>query len=285
MSEIPEQAAPDVQDQDPQELIAKLREENERQKNSILKLEDKRTQALDETKRLKRVKGLLGSIGIDHEAENAETLLAEKLLGAQAAIAEPSSTPDAGTDSNAASKPGPDPLVEAQMKRMAAQIEELSKANAIAEEEKAQAIAKNRADRIERQVVEALQKAGAANPSHAYRLMALDNKYRVDLTEEGAVVGGPDYDPKPLSEVVAAFKDDDSFSYMFVGTGITGAGTGARASTPTGGSSNNPFRTDQLNLTQAAVMLQNNPEKARRLVGEARSAGKLEPKLASLVRS
>ena len=283
MSEAQTEAAPEVIQDDPQAAINRLREENSRLKNSVSALETKRTEALDETKKLKRIRGILGSVGIDHESEDAETLLAEKLLQAPQ---KPQTAPvDGADDGGTAAKPGPDPLVEAEMARMRKQLEALQKANQIAEEEKAAAIAKNRADRIERQVVEALQKAGAQNPTHAYRLMALDpsGKYKVDLNEEGLVFGGQDYDPRPLTDVVAAFRDDDNFQYMFAGTGVSGAGSGSRANAASsGGSAVNPFRVDQLNITEAARILQGNPEKAKRLMSEARSVGKLDPKLASI---
>ena len=101
------------------------------------------------------------------------------------------------------------------------------------------------------------------------------------------MVGGPDYDPKPLTDVVAAFRDDDSFSYMFQGSGMSGSGVGSRNGggangASGGGSPNNPFRTDSLNVTQAAIMYQSNPERAKRLMAEARSVGKLDPKFAAL---
>jgi hypothetical protein len=89
-----------------------------------------------------------------------------------------------------------------------------------------------------------------------------------------------------LSDVVAAFRDDDSFSYMFAGTGISGSGIGSRANgngaSTGGGSTNNPFRQDSLNVTQAAMLYQSNPEKAKRLMAEARSVGKLDPKFNAL---
>ena len=284
MSDDPNQAALDeIDPSEVQAVIAKLKEENTRLNSSVSKLENKRTEAMDETKRLKRINKLLSAIGINHEDPEAESLLAEKLLS----INSEGASLQSQAESSDASKPvpGPDPLMEAEMKRLKKAMESLQEQNRVAEEEKAQAIAKNRSDRIERIVVDALQKAGAANPSHAFRLMALDTKYRVDLTEEGAVVGGPDYDPKPLSDVVNAFRDDDSFSYMFQPTGVTGAGTGSRAAAASShGATNNPFRVDQLNVTQAATIYQQNPDKARRLMAEARSVGKLDSKFQQMLK-
>ena len=43
--------------------------------------------------------------------------------------------------------------------------------------------------------------------------------------------------------LLAAFRDDDNFQYMFAGTGVSGAGSGSRANAASsGGSAVNPFR-------------------------------------------
>ena len=279
MSDDQLQAAPEGQAIEDNPELEKLRQQNQNLTQSVQKLEAKRTEALDETKKLKRINKLLAAIGIDHEDEDAESLLAEKLLSvpSQQEEAQPETT----------NEPTADPIQEAELKRLRRQVQKLADDAAAAEAAKNEAIAKNRADKIERVVVEALAKAGAANPSHAYRLMLSDTRFRVDLSEDGtSVIGGPDYDPKPLSDVVAAFRDDDSFSYMFAGSGVSGSGLGSRANgnnaSGGGGTANNPFRLDSLNVTQAALLFQSNPEKAKRLMAEARSVGKLDPKFNAL---
>lgn len=282
--ELNQTASDDSQSRDYDAVISKLKEENARLTSSVSKLEGKRNEALDETKKLKRINKLLNTIGIDTEDDEAETLLAEKLL---VRPNPPTDTADQADVAPAAEAPkGPDPLMEAELKRLRKQMELLQEQARQSEEEKKAAILRNRQDKIERIVVEALGKAGATNPSHAYKLMGLDTKYAVNLTEEGSVVGGPDYDPKPLGDVIAAVRDDENFSYMFAGSGMSGAGTGVRnGQAASSGGGSNPFRTDQMNLTQAATMWQTQPEKARRLMGEARSAGKLDPKFAALLKS
>lgn len=281
MSDEQLQAAPEGQAIEDNPELEKLRQQNQNLSQSVQRLEAKRTEALDETKKLKRINKLLAAIGIDHDDEEAESLLAEKLLNVPAPQEETTTEP-------ATAELKADPIQEAELKRLRRQVQKLADDAAAAEAAKNEAIAKNRADKIERVVVEALAKAGAANPSHAYRLMTSDTRFRVDLSDDGAsVIGGPDYDPKPLSDVVAAFRDDDAFSYMFAGSGISGSGIGSRANGSSasgggGGTANNPFRVDSLNVTQAALLFQNNPEKARRLMAEARSVGKLDPKFNTL---
>lgn len=279
MSDDQLQAAPDEQAIQTDPEIEKLKAQNQTLSQSVQKLEAKRTEALDETKKLKRIRKLLEAAGIDYEDEDAETLMAEKLLNIPSATAAELEEPEAPAESKA------DPIREAELTRLRRTVQKLEKDAAAAEKAKDEAIAKNREDRIERVVVEALAKAGAANPSHAYRLMLGDQRYRVDLSDDGTtVLGGPDYDPKPLSEVVAAFRDDDAFSYMFAGSGMAGSGMGSRANGNATGApaGNNPFRTDSLNVTQAATLYQSNPIKAKQLMAEARSVGKLDPKFAAL---
>jgi len=281
--ELDQTASGEGQSRDLEAVISKLKEENARLTSSVSKLEGKRNEALDETKRLKRIKKLISTIGIDAEDDEAESLLAEKLLVRPNPPADTTAQESASTP--AETPKGPDPLMDAELKRLRKQMEILEEKARQSEEEKKEAILRNRQDKIERIVVEALGKAGATNPSHAYKLMGLDTKYAVNLTEEGAVVGGPDYDPKPLSDVIAAVRDDENFSYMFAGSGMTGAGTGVRNNqAASAGSGANPFRTDQINLTQAATMWQAQPDKARRLMGEARSAGKLDSKFLALLK-
>jgi hypothetical protein len=48
-------------------------------------------------------------------------------------------------------------------------------------------------------------------------------------------------------------------------------------------SGRNPFNTDSLNRTDAAKIFQSEPEKAKRLMAEARSAGKLDSSLAKFL--
>lgn len=278
---MPEETSQPAADQDSaldlQQQLERLKRQNETLQQSVTKLEAKRTEALDETKKLKRINKLLTAAGIDPDAEDAESSLVDRLMAQQQA-----QKADQEAEPSKQAPSGPDPLVDAELKRLRKQLEAVQKQAEEAEREKQEALAKRRADAIERQVVEALQRAGATKPSHVYRLMAQDTKYRVDLSDDGNVIGGPDYDPKPLSDVIAALRDDDDYSYLFLGSGISGSGAGAKSVNGNGGmaSANNPFSIDTLNATAAAQMYQSNPDRARRLMAEARSAGKLDPTLA-----
>ena len=264
--------------------LEKLRQRTKDLSQSVERLEAKRHEALAETKKLRRVGRVLKSIGIDVEDDDAETLLAEKLL---TQIEEEPAAAQTQAQAPASPEPQANPINDIEVKNLRKQVALLTEQNKAAEQERDEAFAKNRSDKIERVVVEALQKAGAANPQHAYRLMLADPRFKVDLSEDGStVLGGPDYDPKPLADVVNAFRDDDSFSYMFAGSGVTGSGLGSSGGRSQAGSvsSNNPFRTDSLNATQAALLFTNSPEKAKRLMAEARAMGKLDSKFAALLK-
>ena len=269
--------------------LEKLRQRTKDLSQSVERLEAKRSEALKEAKKLRRVGRVLKSIGIDVEDDEAETLLAEKLLTQQSLLEEEPAAAQTQAQAQvpASTEPQTNPINDIEVKNLRKQVALLTEQQKAAEKERDEAFAKNRSDKIERVVVEALQKAGAANPQHAYRLMLADPRFKVDLSEDGStVLGGPDYDPKPLADVVNAFRDDDSFSYMFAGTGVTGSGLGSSGGRSQAGSvsSNNPFRTDSLNATQAALLFTNSPEKAKRLMAEARAMGKLDSKFAALLK-
>ena len=283
MSDVNDQAVPGSEQVDQSAVNEKLKGDNARLRQEMEAVLKNRDAALDETKKLKRIKNIIGAVGIDVDSEDAETALAAKLLSQQLTSEETAAATEAKPPAEVpAAKAQPDPLTDAKLQRMAKELEKMKAALEAEQAEKAAALEKNKADRIERQVVEALQKAGAANPTHLFKLMQEENKYRVGLTEEGSVYGGSEYDPKSLSDVVSALRDDDSYSYMFRATGATGAGTGPRNTGVSLGSSENPFHMDQVNATKAAMMLASNKEKAMRLISEARAAGKLDPMLAKI---
>ena len=87
-----------------------------------------------------------------------------------------------------------------------------------------------------------------------------------------------------MRDAVTKLRDDEEFAVYFAGSGATGSGmTTTRAATTT--YSNNPFSKDSVNATKAAELLQKDPDKAKRLMNEARLAGKLDPVLGRAVQS
>ena len=133
-------------------------------------------------------------------------------------------------------------------------------------------------------VIDHLAKAGCRRPAHVFKL----KKGEFHLSDDGGtVLCGPDYDPKTLTDLVETLKDDDEFDIYFSGSGATGSGVGTRGSqagTAAGvHTGRNPFSTDALNRTEAARLYQKEPEKAKRLMAEARAAGKLDASLAKFL--
>ena len=158
---------------------------------------------------------------------------------------------------------------------------DLRKTNEQLENERNQEREKRRESKLERFVTDELSKAECRRPSHLYKLMK--EKFRL-LDDESTVVFGSEDDPVSLRDAVTKLRDDEEFAVYFAGSGATGSGmTTTRAAATT--YSNNPFSKDSVNATKAAELLQKDPDKAKRLMNEARLAGKLDPVLGRAVQS
>lgn len=169
-----------------------------------------------------------------------------------------------------------DEAVKAQFTSLRKEISDLRKANEDLEKERNTEREKRRESKLERMVTDELAKADCRRPSHLFKLMK--ENFRL-LDDESTVVYGPEHDPIALRDAVTRFRDDEEFSPYFAGSGATGSGmTTNRGATTT--YTNNPFSKDTLNVTKAAEIIQKDPEKAKRLVNEARMTGKLDPVLA-----
>lgn len=233
------------------------------------KLEGKREELLTEVKKLKRVDRALLAAGIDPTADDLEEQVA-KLLNLQPIETKPELEKPPGQTA--------DPVLKAEIAKLTRQLEAMALKTEIAEKREQAAVAKQREDKIERLVVDALSKGKCQRPGHVFKLKK--NEFRLSDDEE-TVLWGPDYDPKTLSDLADSLKNDDEFDIYFTGSGLSGSGLGTKNSQPgtAAGNGRNPFSTDSLNRTEAAKMHQREPEKAKRLMAEARSAGKLEPSL------
>ena len=87
---------------------------------------------------------------------------------------------------------------------------------------------------------------------------------------------GTEQDPVALRDAVVRLRDDEEYSPYFMGSGATGSGMSpARTAAPS--YVNNPFASGSVNATKVAELMQKDPDKARRLMNEARLAGKLDP--------
>ena len=171
--------------------------------------------------------------------------------------------------------------MKAQFASLRKELTDLRKTNEQLENERNQEREKRRESKLERFVTDELSKAECRRPSHLYKLMK--EKFRL-LDDESTVVFGSEDDPVSLRDAVTKLRDDEEFAVYFAGSGATGSGmTTTRAAATT--YSNNPFSKDSVNATKAAELLQKDPDKAKRLMNEARLAGKLDPVLGRAVQS
>jgi hypothetical protein len=270
MSEDQAAAAPDL---DTETLKAELDKANRKAaaaEESVRKLEQKRTEALDETKRLKRVAKLIEAAGLDPNDPESEGALAERLI---AKPVEPAIAP-AASEQTAPATSTEDIAARDEIKRMRKQLEAMEAKAKKAEEEAEAAKQRTVNDRIEREFTEALRRAGCRRPTHVYKL----NKDELRMSEDGSVLCGPEWEPRMLTAFIETLKEDDDWAIYFEGSGATGSGAGVRSGSQGGGlGGKNPFATGTVNATEAARMFQENPQRAKTLMAEAQSAGKLDP--------
>lgn len=269
---------------DLQAKIEELQRKNQELSSSLGKLSGKNEELIGEKRKLSRVERVLKAIDIDPDDEEAENKLLAKLTSAiedqsevAAAIQKATAKPP-GEQQTAAFTPESLEM-KSQLKQLQKKLADMEKKAKEAEEREQAAVEKRKRDYVELKVKEALDRAGCIQPTHLFKL--LGSGFR--LSDDGeTVLGGPEHDPRSLEDQIEVYKDDNEFSMYFRGSGATGSGMAKGQGGFGGQSLKNPFRSDQLNVTEAAGIFQRDPEKAKRLILEARSAGKLDPKLAQL---
>jgi hypothetical protein len=268
----------DQEDTDLEGKLEELRKKNSQLSESVSKLQLHNDKVIGENRKATRIKKLLEAIDIDPDSENAEEVLLEKLSASigdatQAVAAQASST-------GAAASVSPESLeMKSQLKLLQKKLVDMETRTKEAEKREQAAIEKRKLDYVELRVKEALQKSGCIQPNHFYQLKS--NAFR--LSDDGeTIIGGPEHDPRSLEDQIETFKDDQEFSMYFRGLGASGSGMSKGQNGFGGQSLKNPFRSDQLNVTEASSIYNKDPERAKRLILEARSAGKLDSRLAQL---
>jgi hypothetical protein len=273
-----------VEGQEDTDLEAKLQElrtKNAKLAEDVTKLQSHNDKVIGENRKATRIKKVLEAIDIDLEAENAEEVLLEKLSASLAAQSEAAQAAAAhGATPGAPASVSPESLeMKSQLKLLQKKLVDMETRTKEAEKREAEANEKRKRDFVELRVKEALQKAGCIQPNHFYQLKS--NVFR--LSDDGeTIIGGPEHDPRSLEDQIETLKDDQEFSMYFRGLGASGSGMSKGQNGFGGQSLKNPFRTDQLNVTEASTIFSKDPEKAKRLMLEARSAGKLDSRLAQL---
>lgn len=168
-----------------------------------------------------------------------------------------------------------DTAIKAQIASLKRQNEEQKKLLQQITEERDKERERRRAARLEQKVMDELSKVDCRRPNHLYKLER--ENFRL-LDDEETVVYGTQDEPIALRDAISRLREDDEYSVYFNGSGATGSGLSpTRTIAYTSG--NNPFASGSANATQAADLFNKNPDKARRLMNEARAAGKLDPVL------
>jgi len=266
-----------------QRKLDQLSLQNKELSASVSKLEAKREELLNETKKRKNLDRLLRSVNIDISDEDAEIELMKRFTSPGSATGDSTSSQEgSGSGDSGVGVKVPstaDLELKAQLKMMKKKLDEMEQKTKEAERREQEAVQKRQRDFVELKVKEALQKAGCVQPNHLFKLQS--QMFR--LSEDGeTVIGGSEADPRSLEDQIESFKDDQEFSMYFRGSGVSGSGMSKGQGGLGGQSLKNPFRSDQRNATEAARIFKADPERAKRLMLEARSAGKLDPTLGRL---
>jgi hypothetical protein len=262
-------------------LVQALQKKADALESESTKLKATNQGLLKDLKKKKTVDTFLKVAGIELNDELDEDAIADRIAGLKVAKTEEEAPvqqqpPQGQIPSDAMSE-----AMKAQFASLRKELTDLRKTNEQLEQERNQEREKRRESKLERFVTDELSKAECRRPSHLYKLMK--EKFRL-LDDESTVVFGSEDDPVSLRDAVTKLRDDEEFAVYFAGSGATGSGmTTTRAAATT--YSNNPFSKDSANATKAAELLQKDPDKAKRLMNEARLAGKLDPVLGRAVQS
>jgi hypothetical protein len=266
--------------------IQALEKRTESLESESTKLKATNQGLLKDLKKKKTVDSFLKVAGIELSDDLDEDAIAERIAGLRKKedSDDGQSEPQAQAQQQAQAQTPADAMNEAMKAQFASlrkELTDLRKTNEQLENERNQEREKRRESKLERFVTDELSKAECRRPSHLYKLMK--EKFRL-LDDESTVVFGSEDDPVSLRDAVTKLRDDEEFAVYFAGSGATGSGmTTTRAAATT--YSNNPFSKDSVNATKAAELLQKDPDKAKRLMNEARLAGKLDPVLGRAVQS
>ena len=264
--------------------IQALQKKAETAESERAKLKATNQGLLKDLKKKKTIDSFLKVAGIELTDDLDEEKIAERIAGLrkkEEAQTENEQIEEQQTSKQQTPSDAMTEAMKAQFASLRKELTDLRKTNEQLESERNQEREKRRESKLERFVTDELSKAECRRPSHLYKLMK--ENFRL-LDDESTVVFGSEDDPVSLRDAVTKLRDDEEFAVYFAGSGATGSGmTTTRAASTT--YSNNPFNKDTVNATKAAELLQKDPDKAKRLMNEARLAGKLDPVLGRAVQS
>jgi hypothetical protein len=265
-------------------LIKELEQKTNNLESSQVALKATNQGLLKDLKKKKTVDSFIKVAGLDLSGDLDEEALAERLAPIlKAATTEPPKPQEQPPASPQGQSPSDvmDEAVKAQFASLRTELANLRKTNEDLEKEKNLEKDKRRQSKLEALVTEELAKVECTRPKHVFKLQ--QDSFRL-LDDESTVVFGSEQDPIALRDAVTRLRDDEEYSIYFRGSGATGSGmTTSRAPAPT--YTNNPFNKDSANATEAARLLNSDPDKAKRLIQDARLAGKLDPVISRALQS
>lgn len=263
--------------------LSELQKQKDSAESETVKLKATNEGLMRDLRKKKQVDTFLKVAGIDLTEDLDEDAIASAIVGLRGVSPEPQeqapvTAPAAPTAQSNLQVPSDamNEAVKAQFASFRKELADLRKAKEAAEEAANQERERRRHSKLEQLVRDELSKAECSRPQHLFKLM--QSEFRL-LEDETTVVFGPEENPVSLRDAVSRLREDDEFSLYFRGSGATGSGL-TPARTTTGIATNNPFATGTVNATEAARLMQENPDKGRRLINEAKASGKLDPVMA-----
>jgi soluble cytochrome b562 len=269
----------------PEEVLTtakNLERDAEKAAKGVEALEKKRDELIVETKRQKKAMRMLSERGLDPRAQDFEDKFSDFIAELDefkdskggAGASGKSGEADSGAGGEAGGQ-GMNPEVKAMLERMNKQIESLTKQNEDALKEKESMKQEMQFNHLKNTVLDAYREAGVKGKKAEHLFLLTKDRY--SIAEDGKTIySGDEYEMVPLSAVVENLRGSDEYGDYFVGSGNTGSGFQGKSdqSAPAGGA--NPFRKGG-NATEAAVLFQENPQKARLLFNQAVASGTVDP--------
>jgi hypothetical protein len=258
-----------------------------------VKLKATRQGLQSDLKKKKAVDSFLKVAGIELSQDMTEEEIAEKIVSLRSPKSESQSDGEEGEETQQqrpqSTQQQPqqpqnyqqpseamDTAIKAQIASLKRQNEEQKKMLHQITEERDKEREQRRAARLEQKVMDELSKVDCRRANHLFKLER--ENFRL-LDDEETVVYGSQDEPMALRDAISRLREDDEYSVYFNGSGASGSGLSA-ARTIAYTSGNNPFASGSVNATQAAELFTKNPDKARRMMNEARAAGKLDDVMA-----
>jgi hypothetical protein len=258
-----------------------------------VKLKATRQGLQSDLKKKKAVDSFLKVAGIELSQDMTEEEIAEKIVSLRSSRPESQSDGEEGEETQQqrpqSTQQQPqqpqnyqqpseamDTAIKAQIASLKRQNEEQKKMLHQITEERDKEREQRRAARLEQKVMDELSKVDCRRANHLFKLER--ENFRL-LDDEETVVYGSQDEPMGLRDAISRLREDDEYSVYFNGSGASGSGLSA-ARTIAYTSGNNPFASGSVNATQAAELFTKNPDKARRMMNEARAAGKLDDVMA-----